>query len=229
MDNMALYGYSYELNQASGQVTTQARVQNLAYQNATQADVAIGSNIVNNGGYSLAQTYDLAQNAAVQAPLNVDLSLLQGQGNLDEPITVEWVERNVGIDRTVVFGSEEYFALAADPANRPLLQSGTNVVFSQGGEVILVQEGEATENSPVTEQTDNTQTVEEPVGDLDTERTTSYRPPVRQESLAALSDTHPWTLVLLLLVVVGALAGGSIILNVWQLLYHRRSSMRQEQ
>ena len=36
------------------------------------------------------------------------------------------------------FGSEEYFALAANPALRPYLQSGPNVLFAFQGEVIAV-------------------------------------------------------------------------------------------
>ena len=132
--NMSLYGNQAELNQAWGQVTVQARVQNQLYQQADQAALASGANVLNNGSNSLAQV----------ASQNVDLALLQGQEHLDAPITLEWIERNVGIDRNVVFGSDEYFALAADPAARPFLQSGTDVVFGYGDEVIAVQglEGE---------------------------------------------------------------------------------------
>ena len=63
----------------------------------------------------------------------------------------------------MIFGSEEYFGLAADPANRPFLQSGTNVVFSQRGEVIRVQEGDVIEDHPVTEQASEAQTSERSV------------------------------------------------------------------
>ncbi|HSJ59024.1 MAG TPA: hypothetical protein VLC95_17685 [Anaerolineae bacterium] len=43
------------------------------------------------------------------------------------------------MDRTIEFGSDEYFELAADPAARPFLQSGTNVVFAYGANVIMVR------------------------------------------------------------------------------------------
>jgi Ca-activated chloride channel family protein len=130
-DNMALYG-SAELNQAWGRTTVQARVQNQAYQQAAQANLASGANVVNKGQQSLAQV----------GSQNVDLSLLQGQTTPSEPITLDWVERNVGIDRNVEFGSKEYFALADDPEARPFLQSGPNVVFTYQGEVISIQDAE---------------------------------------------------------------------------------------
>jgi hypothetical protein len=133
--NMALYGNQAELNQAWGQVTVQARVQNQLYQQADQANLANGANVLNNAQHSLAQVMNQ----------NVDLSLLRGQANLDEPITLEWIERNVGIDQNVIFGSDEYFALAADPAARPFLQSGSNVVFEHQGQVIAVQDPDAPE------------------------------------------------------------------------------------
>jgi hypothetical protein len=127
--NMALYD-SAELNQASGQVTIQARVQNQAYQQAAQASLASGANVVHKGQQSLAQV----------GSQNVDLTLLQGQKAPAGPITVEWIARNLSIDRTVEFGSEEYFALAEDPAARPFLQSGANVVFTYQGQVVSVQD-----------------------------------------------------------------------------------------
>jgi Ca-activated chloride channel family protein len=127
--NMALYG-SGELNQASGQVTVQARVQNQAYQQAAQANLASGANVVNKGQQSLAQV----------GSQNVDLTLLQGQKAPPGPITVEWIERNLAIDRNVEFGSKEYFALADDPEARPFLQSGPNVVFNYQGQVVSVQD-----------------------------------------------------------------------------------------
>jgi Ca-activated chloride channel family protein len=135
--NMALYANQAELNQAWGQTTVQARIQNQLYQQAAQADLAVGANVVNNGQHSLAQ----------MGRQNVDLALLQGvlasdpsrQVNLG-PITPEWVERNIGVDRSVVFGSEEYLDLAGDPVARPFLQSGPNVVFDYHGQVISVQE-----------------------------------------------------------------------------------------
>jgi Ca-activated chloride channel family protein len=129
--NMALYG-SAELNQAWGQTTVQARVQNQAYQQADQANLASGANVVNQGQRSLAQV----------GSQNVDLTLLQGQKAPSEPISLEWIERNVGIDRTVRFGSQEYFALAEDPDARTFLQSGPNVVFAYQGQVIAIQDAE---------------------------------------------------------------------------------------
>lgn len=68
----------------------------------------------------------------------VDLSLLQGR-ELDGPLSAEWVAGHVQVDRTVEFGSDAYFRLAADPLARPFLQSGTNVVFAFGGEIIAVR------------------------------------------------------------------------------------------
>ena len=128
-DNMALYG-SADLNKASGRTTIQARVQNQAYQQADQANLATGANVVHQGDRSLAQV----------GRQNVDLSLMQGQKPPSGPITIEWIDRNVGIDRTVDFGSVEYFALAEDPAARSFLQSGANVVFTYQGQVISVQD-----------------------------------------------------------------------------------------
>jgi hypothetical protein len=77
----------------------------------------------------------------------VDLSLLGGK-DLDGPITDEWIERNVEVDRTVEFGSEEYFRLAADPEVRTFLQGSSNVVFAYGGEVIAVQDGNGRSSDP---------------------------------------------------------------------------------
>jgi len=124
--NMDLYNRS-GLNDAWGQVTIQARVQNQAYQQADQANLANGANVVNWGRHSLAQV----------GTQNVDLGLLQGR-TINGPITAEWISANISADRTVEFGSEEYFALAGDPAARPFLQSGSNVVFSYQGQVIAV-------------------------------------------------------------------------------------------
>jgi Ca-activated chloride channel family protein len=229
LDNMGLYAYENQgdLNRASGQITTQARAQNLAYQDATQASLAIGANILNNGQHSLAQTHDLPQRGPKQALLNVDLSLLQGQGNLDDPINVKWIMDNVGIDRAVAFGSEEYFALAADPANRPFLQSGTNVVFSQGGKVILVQETEMVESNPTAAQTTGTRSSEGAVDHPSARQTSANWPPKQQRNTAAKADDRLWSLApFLLLIVVGALAAVSIFLNVWQMLCHRKSTRR---
>jgi Ca-activated chloride channel family protein len=137
-DNMALYAKQTELNQAWGQTTVQARVQNQLYQQAAQADLASGANVVNQGQRSLAQI----------DRLNVDLALLKGlsasdalwQLNLPGAITPDWIERTVGVDRSIVFGSKEYFELADEPDARPYLQSGPNVVFAYRGQVISVQE-----------------------------------------------------------------------------------------
>jgi hypothetical protein len=76
------------------------------------------------------------------ASQTIDLSLLGAQKTDDGPITPEWIDRNVKIDRYVDFGSEEYFALAGDPALRPLLQSGPNVIFAHQGQVYAVQDPE---------------------------------------------------------------------------------------
>ena len=70
----------------------------------------------------------------------VDLSLLQGQKKLDGPIDDLWIERNVEVDRSIEFGSDEYFALASDPEARAYLQSGANVVFEFQGEIISIQD-----------------------------------------------------------------------------------------
>ena len=130
--NMSLYANQAELNQAWGQTTVQARVQNQLYQQAAQSNLASGANVVNNGGHAVAQV----------ASQNIDLSLLGAQKEDDGPITYEWIDRNLEIDRYVDFGSQEYFALAGDPALRPLLQSGPNVIFAHQGQVFAVQEPE---------------------------------------------------------------------------------------
>jgi Ca-activated chloride channel family protein len=134
--NMDLYNLA-EVNQATGQVTIQARVQNQAYQEAAQAGLAVGANVVNYGQRSLAQV-------GVQ---QVDLSLLRGK-DLEGPIDGGWIERNVQVDRVVEFGSEEYFQMAADPEVRTFLQGGANVVFEYGGEVIAVRDGDGRSFDP---------------------------------------------------------------------------------
>jgi Ca-activated chloride channel family protein len=134
-ENMALYGRS-EVNQASGQTTIMARVQNQAYQQTDQAGLAVGANVQNMGARSMAQVEGQ----------NVDLSLFQGQKALDAPITVAWVERNIVIDQTIIFGSEAYFALAADAEARPFLQGGPEVIFSHEGQVISVEEEPGTQD-----------------------------------------------------------------------------------
>lgn len=130
-ENLALYD-SAELNRESGQTTIMARVQNQAYQGATQANLAQGANVFNSGQYNLAQ----------MGSQNIDLSLLHEQKVQDVPISTEWIERNIKIDRTVAFGSDEYFALASDPDVRLFLQSGPNVIFGHQGQVISVEDAE---------------------------------------------------------------------------------------
>jgi Ca-activated chloride channel family protein len=129
MDNMALYD-SAEVNEASGRVTIMARVQNQAYQQTAQAGLAVGANVQNYGEQSLAQV----------GRQQVDLSLLQGQKDLGGPIDDLWIERNVKVDRTIEFGSDEYFALASDPEARAYLQSGANVLFEFQGEILSVED-----------------------------------------------------------------------------------------
>jgi Ca-activated chloride channel family protein len=138
-DNMALY-YSQEVNQASGRVTVEARVQNQTYQQAALADLASGANVGNYGERSLAQV----------GAQQLDLALLQGHEDLDGPISEDWIERNVKADRVIEFGSEAYFALAADAEIRPFLQSGHDVVFAYKGEIIAIRDRDRlpTESSP---------------------------------------------------------------------------------
>ncbi len=132
-DNMRLYEDQHSLNRASGSTTIQARVQNQSYQQAEQANLAQGSNVVNSGSHTLAQT--LKQ--------NVDLSLLQRYTNLTEPVTDEWITENVQVDRQVMFGTDAYFEMAHDPDLRPFLQSGSNVIFAYEDKVIQVQDPDA--------------------------------------------------------------------------------------
>jgi Ca-activated chloride channel family protein len=135
--NMSLYANQAELNQAWGQTTVQARVQNQLYQAAAQSNLASGANVVHNGQHAVAQV----------ASQNIDLSLLADQKGGDVPVTREWIDRNVKIDRYVEFGSEAYFALAGDPALRPLLQSGPNVIFAHQGQVYAIQDPEGPDQS----------------------------------------------------------------------------------
>ncbi len=135
MENMLLYQDQGALNAASGQTTIRARVQNQAYQDAAQVNVAQGSNISNVQERSVAQVSNR----------QLDLSLLQGRKDLDaeEAITGAWIEANIQVDRSVTFGSEEYFALAADPEARTAMQAGTNVIFQHGDEVIAIEDPSA--------------------------------------------------------------------------------------
>ncbi|MGC9394464.1 MAG: VWA domain-containing protein [Anaerolineae bacterium] len=142
MDNMALYDNQTELNQVSGRTTIQARVQNQSYQQSDQANLAVGANVINREQGSMAQV----------ARQYVDLSLVQAQGNVDEPVTEAWIAANIKVDREIEFGSEAYFALADDPAARAFLQSGTSVLFDYNGEVVAVRDPEAPfEASPETQ------------------------------------------------------------------------------
>jgi Ca-activated chloride channel family protein len=137
-ENMALYEDQRSLNRASGRTTIRARVQNQSYQQAEQASLASGANVVNYGERSLAQV----------AQQQVDLSLVRGRGRVDGPVDAAWIARNVTVDREVTFGSEAYFALAEDPAARPFLQSGTQVLFSYEGEVVAVRDPQAPDPAP---------------------------------------------------------------------------------
>jgi len=142
-ENMDLYNNQAELNQSWGRVTIKARVQNQMYQEASQANLAVGANVQNYGRQSLAQV----------GAQQVDLSLLRNQTGLDGPISAEWIGRNVHPDQTVEFGSEAYFALAADPGARPFLQSGRNVVFEYQGQIISVQDSDYQVPEPVKQET----------------------------------------------------------------------------
>lgn len=132
--NMALYNNQAELNAASGQTTIQARVQNQSYQQAEQATLAGGANVINNG----------KSNQVRLQGQNVDLTVLQQvvQQNPSAPFSGEWIQQNVRPDQVIEFGSEEYLELAKDPAVRPYLQGGANVLFVYGGKVISVRDSE---------------------------------------------------------------------------------------
>lgn len=233
--NMALYSNQVELNQVSGQVTIQARVQNSFYQQATQANLATGANTVNYGRRSLAQVPDANQGNAV---LNVDLSLLQGQGDLDEPLTIEWIDHNVGIDRSVTFGSEEYFALADDPAIRSFLQSGPNVVFAHKGEVISIQETESAENSATRLQSlshldlandpddDLDNALDDDLDDNDLNPDTGQNGAIRAsgQPIDHVTQTqtkdHVGATAWLSMAVIGVLSTTAVLLSLWRVLYH---------
>jgi Ca-activated chloride channel homolog len=127
LENMTLYQDQTNLNRASGQTTIQARVQNQAYQQAEQVAMAQGANVRHQGAANVAQYLNQ----------QIDLALIQqtlrdGSGSVAD----------LTVDRTVRFGSEAYFALARDPELRPLLQSGTNVLFEHEGQVIQVLDEE---------------------------------------------------------------------------------------
>ena len=139
---MMLYSYDSQsrLNQASGQTSVQARVQNQYYQDAVQADAAAGANVHNRGRFSLAQLSNQ----------NIDLGLLKGKVATNTAVDDAWIAQNIQADRQVAFGSEEYFALAKDPEARQFLQSGANVIFKHRGQVIAVQDTGAAVAQPTT-------------------------------------------------------------------------------
>jgi Ca-activated chloride channel family protein len=139
--NMALYANQAALNQAWGQTTVQARVQNQLYQMAAQADLANGANVANHGQHSLAQIGQQQIDLTLVQRVPVQRIVLAGEQQTS--FTPDWVEQNIDVDREIVFASEEYFELATNPEARPFLQSGTNVVFDFQGEVISVQEKSA--------------------------------------------------------------------------------------
>jgi Ca-activated chloride channel family protein len=136
--NMQLYENQSALNQVSGETTIQARVQNQSYQQAAQANLAQGANVVNQGQHSLAHVSNQ----------NIDLALLQEQKNLEGPITDDWIAENIAIDQQVTFGSDAYFVLAQDPDARAFLQSGPNVIFEYQDQVIAVQDPETPKEGP---------------------------------------------------------------------------------
>jgi len=132
MENMTLYQDQSSLNRASGQTTIRARVQNQAYQQAEQVTMARGANVRHQGAANVAQYLNQ----------QVDLALIQrtlGENNGSVA--------DLKVDRTVIFGSEGYFELARDADLRPLLQSGTNVLFAHEGQVIQVLDEENPPNA----------------------------------------------------------------------------------
>jgi Ca-activated chloride channel homolog len=136
MENMALYGYRGALNQASGEITVQARIQNQMYQQAGQANLATGANVTQNGIHNLAQVNRQY----------IDLTLLQEKASPDSTLTDAWIADNIQPDQSIDFGSEAYFELAQDPEARAFLQAGNNVLFRYRGEVVQVRD----ENAPGT-------------------------------------------------------------------------------
>jgi Ca-activated chloride channel family protein len=132
--NMLLYDANNQqaLNQVSGQITVQARVQNQSYQQATQANVANGANVIKAGQNSLVQ---------IDAQ-NIDVTLLSDLAKPNTVVSTEWLSQNLTADRVVILGSNEYFELAQDPEVRLFLQTGQNVIFQYQGEVIQVIAGE---------------------------------------------------------------------------------------
>ena len=125
---MDLYDRS-GLNDSSGRIAIQARVQNQAISRLIKRSV-LGLTWLTKGG-------------TVWPRLEFRTSTWACfSRSIDGPITAEWISANISADRTVEFGSEDYFTLAGDPAARPFLQSGSNVVFSYQGQVIAVADSE---------------------------------------------------------------------------------------
>jgi Ca-activated chloride channel family protein len=147
-ENMLLYGDVEGLGQAWGRTTVLARVQNQGYQSASNAMLAQGANVVSFGGNAMAQL-GVDQTGSEFGDLSVDLSLLQNREQPSGQIDVQWIADNVGIDRVVAFGSEDYFALADDPHARSFLQAGKNAVFSLGDEVIQIEAADSPDSASV--------------------------------------------------------------------------------
>lgn len=134
--NMMLYDATNQqaLNQVSGQITVQARIQNQSYQQTDQANLATGANVINAGQNNLVQ---------IDAQ-NVDMALLTDLTESGGTVSTEWINQNIMVDRVVLFGSEEYFELAQNPDIRIFLQTGQKVIFVYQGEVIQI----IAENTP---------------------------------------------------------------------------------
>jgi Ca-activated chloride channel family protein len=167
--NMRLYENQSALNQVSGETTIQARVQNQGYQQAAQANLAQGANVINQGHRSIAQV----------TGQSIDLTLLQGQKNLNGPITDDWITENIPIDQQITFGSDEYFTLVQDPDARTFLQSGTNVIFKYQDRIIAVQDPEAPEEASVDPQ-------RKPDSQMSTQQTPNFtrqKPEARRPSI----------------------------------------------
>lgn len=119
-----------DINQVSGAATVGARAQNLAYQQTTQANLAVGANVMTIGEKNMAQVGQYA----------FDLALVNSYNPRDLTMADDaWVFENA--DRIIQFGSDAYFELAKDPTANKQLQAGPNVIFEYNGEMIAVQIG----------------------------------------------------------------------------------------
>jgi Ca-activated chloride channel homolog len=136
MENMVLYSNRGALNQAFGEITVQARVQNQMYQQAGQANLAAGANVTQSGIQNLAQVNRQ----------HIDLNLLREKADPGSLVTDEWITDNIPADLVIDFGSEAYFDLARDPEARAFLQVGNNVLFRYKGEIIQVWDEHAPES-----------------------------------------------------------------------------------